>query len=95
MVPIGNLSRAGSLELVVRVVLAVAARPTLWPTATVMALRLAAPRWWRRAPFVPLPPTDYLRFRLVTNYGPRAPSPRRVAADVLTYLRWCADAGGA
>ena len=49
--------------------------------------RLAAPGWWRRPPFLPLPDPDYLRFRLQTAYGDdrRAPDP----ADVITYLHWC------
>jgi len=52
--------------------------------------RLTQPGWWRRPPFLPLPPPDYLRFRLETAYGgagDRAPDP----ADVVTYLRWCRD----
>jgi len=51
-------------------------------------LVLAAPGWWRRAPFLPLPSPDYLRFRLQTAYGgagDRAPEPE----DIVTYLRWC------
>ena len=72
---------------VVRVAAAVAARPRLWPTAIVQLRRLAAPGWWRRRPFLPLPDRDYLRFRLLTAYG----DPDRDAApdDVVTYLRWC------
>lgn len=67
---------------------AVARHPTLWPTAVRQALVLAAPGWWRRRPYLPLPAPDYLRFRLQTAYGgagDRAPDP----ADVVTYLHWC------
>ena len=67
---------------------AVARHPSLWPTAVRQALVLAAPGWWRRRPFLPLPAPDYLRFRLQTAYGgagDRAPDP----ADVVTYLHWC------
>jgi hypothetical protein len=49
---------------------------------------MAAPGWWRRRPFLPLPPTDYLRFRLQTAYGgagERPPEPD----DLVTYLHWC------
>jgi hypothetical protein len=62
------------------VVGAVAARPRLWPTALRQARRLVPSRWWARAPFVPVPDRDYLRFRLTTQYG-----------DVVSYLAWCAQ----
>ena len=63
-------------------------RPSLWGTALVQTLRLAAPGWWRRAPFLPLPDPDYLRFRLETQYGS---DQEPVPADVITYLHWCHD----
>jgi hypothetical protein len=69
-----------------RAVLALARHPSLWGVAVVQALRLARDRWWRRAPFLPVPDPDYLRFRLETQYGSdRDPDP----ADVVTYLHWC------
>lgn len=67
---------------------AVARHPSLWPTAARQALVLAAPGWWHRRPFLPLPPPDYLGFRLQTAYGGAgdlAPEPD----DLVTYLRWC------
>ena len=69
--------------------LAVARRPALWGTGARQVLALAEPGWWRRPPRLPLPPADYLRFRLVTAYGDatRAPEP----SDVVTYLGWCRD----
>jgi hypothetical protein len=71
----------------VRIGVAIAARPELWPTAWRQVRRLAAPGWWRRAPFLPVPSGAYLRFRVVTQYGEtqRVPSP----GDVLNYLAWC------
>lgn len=67
--------------------LAIGRRPALWPVAIAQLRRLAAPGWWRRPPFLPLPPRDYLRFRALTMYGSadRAPG----AADVVSYLTWC------
>lgn len=73
---------------IVRNGLAVARHPGLWPTAVRQVRRLAAPGWWRRAPFLPLPPADYLRFRLQTAYGGDGRGPMR-ADDLLAYLRWC------
>lgn len=72
----------------VTVGLALLRRPGLWATALRQALRLAAPGWWRRPPFLPVPDAGYLRFRLETQYGSdHEPEP----ADVITYLHWCRD----
>lgn len=66
---------------------AVARRPSLWPTALRQMRRTARPRWWRRRPFLPVPSGTYLEFRLLTQYGEsrHAWEPD----DVLNYLRWC------
>jgi hypothetical protein len=59
---------------------------------------MARPNWWRRAPFLPIPNADYVRFRLETAYGNpavgRVVAPR--PADLIAYLEWCAneDSGG-
>lgn len=66
---------------------AVALRPRLWTTALRQARRLARRGWWRRAPFLPVPGGDYLRFRAETQYGD--PLRRPVVDDVLNYLAWC------
>lgn len=49
--------------------------------------RMAAPGWYRRAPLLPVPGGDYLRFRLITQYGDADHRPE--AADVVNYLAWC------
>ena len=66
---------------------ALAAHPSLWWPTVRQVRRLAAPGWWRRRPFLPLPSRDYLRFRMETQTGDleHAPDP----ADVLNYLSWC------
>jgi hypothetical protein len=64
----------------------VARRPSLWPTAIRQLGRLATPGWWRHPPFLPLPPADYLRFRLQTQYGDAEAAPK--AADIVSYLMW-------
>jgi hypothetical protein len=75
------------LKVVVRAVPAVLARPSLWPTAVRQWRRLVPGDWWRRRPFLPVPAGEYLRFRLLTQYGDdqHAPDP----ADVVNYLTWC------
>ena len=72
----------------VRAVSAALPHPSLWLTAVRQARRLAEPRWWRHAPFLPLPAPEYLRFRMETAYGgagDQLPRPE----DLVTYLRWC------
>lgn len=71
----------------IRALAAVARRPTLWPTAIRQARRTAAPGWWRRKPFLPVPGGDYLRFRLLTQYGDADAHPQ--ARDLVAYLEWC------
>ena len=53
---------------------------------------MAPSRWWRRAPFLPVPSPAYVRFRLETQYGtsPGQDVTSRVARDVLKYLQWVA-----
>ncbi|MEP1126229.1 MAG: hypothetical protein ABJH68_20290 [Ilumatobacter sp.] len=67
--------------------LAVARRPRLWSTAARQARRTSAPGWWKRRPFLPVPSGEYLRFRLLTQYGDdeHAWDPD----DVVRYLEWC------
>lgn len=67
--------------------IAVLRRPALWTTAVRQARRTAAPGWWKRRPFLPVPSGEYLEFRLVTQYGDAACRPE--PDDVVKYLEWC------
>jgi hypothetical protein len=72
------------------VLIAVARRPRLWPTAVIQVAALARQGWWRRWPPVPQPDERYLGFRLETAYGTvEAEMP---ASDVVEYLAWCREA---
>ncbi len=71
----------------IRVAAAIAARPGLWPVAVRQARRLARPGWYRRPPFLPVPPEPYLAFRATTQTGD--PGARLDPADVISYLEWC------
>jgi hypothetical protein len=42
--------------------------------------------WYRRFPFLPLPATDYVRWRMYTAYGSEDAVPP--ADDVTRYARW-------
>lgn len=66
---------------------AVALRPELWPISIRQARAFTRARWYLKAPYLPVPDLDYLRFRMETVYGtPDALPPSR---DLLEYLRWC------
>jgi hypothetical protein len=71
------------------VVLAVAVRPGLWATAIGQVFRLSPVGWWRRAPFVPVPDPEYVRFRVATQYGGSGGAGSPDPNDVVEYLRWC------
>jgi hypothetical protein len=73
--------------VVVRCAVLVARRPSLWTTAVRQFGRGVPRRWWARRPYLPLPPKDYVRFRLQTQYG--SVDHHIEAADVLNYLSWC------
>ena len=69
--------------------IAVLCRPGLWITALTQVSRLTPRRWWARAPFLPVPTREYIRFRVLTQYGERGHELE--VADVLSYLRWLKD----
>lgn len=70
-----------------RVLAAIARRPGLWITALRQAHRLSPVGWWRQRPFLPLPSGEYMKFRMITQYGDAAHQP--AAVDVINYLQWC------
>ena len=81
------MDQSGESDSWTLAIVAVLARPDLWPVALRQIFVLARRGWWRRPPFLPLPGRDYIEFRLQTAYGDgrRAPD----AADVIGYLEWC------
>jgi len=42
--------------------------------------------WFRRPPFLPLPPREYMRWRMFTAYGDEAAVPP--VEDVVRFARW-------
>ncbi len=70
-----------------RVIAALAGRPSLWPTVCRLGVRMVPQGWWRQFPFMPIPPRKYVQFRLVTQYG--STSNRVESSDVLNYVAWC------
>ncbi len=45
--------------------------------------------WYREPPFLPLPPPEYVRWRMLTAYGDEHAVPP--AADVVRLARWRRD----
>jgi hypothetical protein len=70
--------------------LALAARALVNPRVALELLSLAwsmrARQWYRRPPFLPLPPPEYLRWRMYTAYGDERALPP--VSDVLSFARW-------
>ena len=71
-------------------VLALTGRAALDPRVARDLLSLAwamrARDWYRTAPFLPLPPPEYLRWRMYTAYGDEESLPS--ASEVVRYARW-------
>ena len=61
-------------------------KPGLIPALIGAAWAFRARDWYRRAPFLPLPPESYLRWRMETAYGD--PDARPPEEDLIRYLRW-------
>lgn len=78
-----------SIQSGASIFIAVLCRPNLWGTALTQLIRLIPRRWWSRAPFLPVPTREYLRFRAITQYGDATHSIKVV--DVLSYLNWLKD----
>lgn len=70
-----------------QLVVAIARRPTLIPTAVRQARRMIPRRWWASRPYLPVPRADYLEFRQVTLSGSGDGLPK--VADVILWLDWC------
>lgn len=63
-----------------------AASPRLALDLLRLAWSFRARDWWRRPPFLPLPPLEYLRWRMFTAYGDENAVPP--IADVVNFARW-------
>ncbi len=71
-----------------RLILSLAARYAVRPLSAARAVRVGlkfrARSWYRRPPFLPLPPLEYINWRLHTAYGTALPEP----GEVMRYVRW-------
>ncbi len=63
-------------------------RPWLIPKVAGLSWATRAHDWYRRPPFLPVPPAAYLRWRMETAYGHQAGDPP--LSDVARYVEWAA-----
>ena len=72
--------------LAARLTLRAIVNPRLALDLARLAWSFRARDWYRRPPFLPLPPRDYLRWRMVTAYGDEHAVPP--LEDVVRFARW-------
>jgi hypothetical protein len=78
--------------LLLRVSVLCMKQPGLIGPALAAAWRFRAAGWYRRPPFLPLPPADYMAWRLETAFGDRSAVPSD--GELSRYLRWTRRMGG-
>lgn len=79
------------LALVLRLIPRALLSPSTALALLVVAWRFRRNHWYARFPFLPLPATDYVRWRMYTAYG--SPDAVPPVEDVIRYARWAARIG--
>ncbi len=73
-----------------KLALSLSARAMVNPRLALDLLRVVwafrARGWYHRPPFLPLPPSEYVRWRMYTAYGDEQAVPP--AEDVMRFARW-------
>ena len=77
---------AGWPTLTMRLVLRALVNPRLAVDLVRLTWSFRARDWYRRRPFLPLPPRDYVRWRMLTAYGDEDAVPP--LEDVVRFARW-------
>ncbi|HVH67468.1 MAG TPA: hypothetical protein VM716_06335 [Gemmatimonadales bacterium] len=77
---------AGWPALAARLALRAAVNPRLAVDLVRLAWSFRARGWYRRPPFLPLPPREYVRWRMFTAYGDEHAVPP--LADIVRFARW-------
>ena len=75
-------------KVVLQIMGQVVRRPHLWMTALRQIWRIRKTSWYRKPPFLPIPDSSYLKFRIHTAYGD-GDGQQKIPIDVVTYLEWC------
>lgn len=73
-------------SLIARLALRAAVRPRLAVDLLRLTWSFRARDWYRHAPFLPLPPREYVRWRMFTAYGDEDAVPP--IEDVVRFARW-------
>lgn len=84
-----NLARRteqGWLGLMVRLTLRAVVNPRLALDLLRLAWAFRANRWYRRPPYLPVPPKEYVRWRMYTAYGDEEAIPP--AEDIIRFATW-------
>jgi hypothetical protein len=74
------------LRLTIRLTVRAIVNPRLAIDLLRTAWAFRAHQWFRRPPFLPLPPRSYMRWRMYTAYGSEDAIPS--AEDVIRFARW-------
>ena len=82
----GPVRQDGWLWLAARLALRAAINPRLAIDLCSLAWAFRARAWYRSPPFLPLPPSDYIRWRMYTAYGDTEARPS--IRDVIRFARW-------
>jgi hypothetical protein len=77
------------LSLALALALRAAVNPCVALDLVTLAWSMRRRDWFRSAPFLPLPPAEYVRWRMYTAYGDESALPP--VRDVLRYARWRRD----
>jgi hypothetical protein len=72
--------------LFLRLAIRALTRPRLGLDLVRAAWSVRARGWYRRPPFVPVPPAEYMRWRMFTAYGDEDAVPS--VDEVVRYARW-------
>jgi hypothetical protein len=83
--------RAGSAAFAARMLAHVLARPRLLVLLPLVGWRFRRSDWYRRWPFLPLPPASYIAWRMHTAFGAEDTAPNAEQAEL--YLRWAQRMG--
>ncbi len=82
----GTPKRASWKGLTVALVIRAVVNPRLAIDLIRLAWAFRGRGWYRRAPFLPIPPSEYIRWRMYTAYGDEDAVPP--LGDVIRFARW-------
>ncbi len=81
-----TLNRGGWTGLTTALVFRAVVNPRLAIDLVRLAWAFRARGWYRHPPFLPLPPSEYVRWRMYTAYGDEDAVPS--LADVIRFATW-------